>query len=98
MTEAEENRRRKSEEKQVKENEYRLRFLESCESLVRSILTVGIDHINILKVKELRVLLRYRFGTERLEGSQKKLELVEAADNLFRGEWEGLIQRVGEGG
>ena len=62
-TEVEENRRQKSEDKQVRENEDKLRGLESCEALVRSILTFGIDHINILKFKEIRVLLHYHFGS-----------------------------------
>ena len=57
MTEVEENRRQKSEEKQVRENEDRLRGLESCEAFVRSFLIIGMDHINKLKVKELWVLL-----------------------------------------
>ena len=56
-TEVEENRRRESEEKQVMENEDRLRGLESCEDFVHSILTFGMDHINNLKAKELQVLL-----------------------------------------
>ena len=66
--------------------------------MVRSVLTFGMDHINILKVKEIWVLLRYHFGSERLKGSPKKLKLVEAVDDLFRRDWEGLMQRVGGGG
>ena len=34
-------------------NEDKLRGLESCEALVRSVLTFGMDHINTLKFKEL---------------------------------------------
>ena len=56
------------------------------------------DHINNLKVKDLRVLLRYHFGSERLKGIPTKVELVEAVTDLFRREWEGLMQRVGGGG
>ena len=56
------------------------------------------DHINILKVKELRVILCYHFGLERLKGVPKKVELVEAVTDLFQGCWEGLMQRVGGGG
>ena len=56
------------------------------------------DHINNLKLKELRVLLCYHFGSKRLKEIPKKVELVEAVTNLSRREWEGLIQRVGEGG
>ena len=96
--ELEENRRQKYEEKQVTENDYKLRGFESCEALVRSVLTFGMDHINILKVKELRVLLRYQFGSDRLKGIPKKVELVEAVTDLFRRDWEGLMQRVGGGG
>ena len=36
------------------------------------------DHINNLKVKDLRVLLRHHFGSEKLKGSPNKVELVEA--------------------
>ena len=82
-TEAEKNRRQKSKEKQVRENEDKLRGLESCEALVCYVLTFGTDHINILKFKELWVLLRYQFGSERLKGSPKKVELVEAVTGLF---------------
>ena len=56
------------------------------------------DHINELKVKELRVLLRYHFGSESLKGIPNKVELVEAVTDLFRRDWEGIIQRVGVGG
>ena len=97
-TEDEKNRRRKSEEKQVRENEDKLRGLESCEALVSSVLTFGMDHINIIKVKELRLILRYHFGSERLKGSPKKMKLVEAVPGLFQRDWEGLMQRVGGGG
>ena len=41
------------------------------------------DHINKLKVKELRVLLRYYFESEGLKGIPKKVELVEAVTDLF---------------
>ena len=72
-TEVEENRRHKSEEKQVRENKDKLRGLESFEALVRYVLTFCMDHINTLKVKALRVLLRYHFGLERLKGAPNKV-------------------------
>ena len=56
------------------------------------------DHINILKVKEVWVILCYHFGSERLKGSPNKVELVEAVTDLFRRYWESLMQRVGGGG
>ena len=66
--------------------------------MVRSVLTFVMDHINTLKVKEIRVLLSYHFGSERLKGTPNKLELVEAVTGLFRRDWESLMQRVGGGG
>ena len=98
VTEVEENRRQKSEEKQVRENKNKLRGLERYEALVCSVLTFGMDHINTLKVKELRVLLRYHFGSERLKGTPKKVELVEAVTDLFQRDLESLMERVGGSG
>ena len=43
-----------------------------------SVLVFGMDHVNNLKLKDLRVLLRYHFGSEKLKGIPKKLEHVEA--------------------
>ena len=65
--------------------------------MVCSVLKFGIDHINKIKVKELQVILSYQFGLERLKGTPKKVELVEAVTDLFRRDWEGLMQRVGGG-
>ena len=41
------------------------------------------DHINNLKVKDLRVLLCYHFGSEKLKGRPKKVELVENVRYFF---------------
>ena len=57
-----------------------------------------VDHINDLKVKELRVLLHYHFGSERLKGTQKKVKLVEDVTDLFGRHLEIIMQRVGGGG
>ena len=59
--------------------------------MVHSVLKFGMDHINNLKVKELWVLLRCHFGSERLKGTPKKVELVEAVTDLFRRDWESLM-------
>ena len=56
------------------------------------------DCINNLKVKVLWVLLCYHFGSEILKGIPNKVELVEDVTDLFGGDWEVLIQRVGGGG
>ena len=55
--EVETNRKQKSEDKKVRDNEDKLRGLESCEALVCSVLIFDMDHITDLKVKELWVLL-----------------------------------------
>ena len=52
--------------------------IETSEVLVCSVLAFGMDHINKLKVKGLRVLLCYHVGLEKLKGIPKKMELVEA--------------------
>ena len=44
------------------------------------------------------MLLCYHFGSERFKGIPKKVELVQAVTDLFRGDWEGLMQRVGGSG
>ena len=98
VEEAEKNRRRKSEDNQVMENKERLKGIESCEALVHCVLTFGMDHINNHKVKDIWVLLLYHFGLERLKWRPKKVELVEDVTDLFQGDWEVLMQRVGGGG
>ena len=74
--EAEDNRKRKSEQEQMRDDDERLKSLETCEVLVCSVLKFGMDHINYLKWKDLRVLLCYHFGSEKLKGIPKKVELV----------------------
>ena len=56
----------------------RLKCIKACEVLVCSFLSFGMDHINNLTVKDIRVLLRCHFGSEKFKGIPKKLELVEA--------------------
>ena len=60
-----------------------MRGIESCEALDYFVLTFGMDHINNFKVKELRAILCYQFGLERLKGIPYKVELVEDVDDLF---------------
>ena len=64
-------------------NKYRFRGIEICEALVCSVLTFGMNHINNLKVKELRVIICCHFGLERLKRSPKKVELMEDVTGLF---------------
>ena len=66
--EVEDHEKKKSEHKQLMDYYERLEGLETCEVLVCSVLAFGMDHINNLKVKDLRVLLRYHFGSEILKG------------------------------
>ena len=55
-------------------------------------------HINKTRFKEILVFLFYHFGSERLKGIRKKVELVEAVTGIFQGEWEGIMDRVELGG
>ena len=56
------------------------------------------DYTKNLKVKDLKVLLCYYFGSEKMNGSPKRVELVETITGLFRKDREGLLQREGVGG
>ena len=59
------------------------KVLETFEVLVCSVLSFVMDHINNLRLKELRGLLRYHFWSKRLKGSPKKVELVEAVTEFL---------------
>ena len=54
------------------------------------------DHINNLKLKYIRILLCYHFGSEKLKGGPKKVELMEAVRYIFRKYWYGIVQRWGD--
>ena len=55
------------------------------------------DHINNLKVKDLMVILCYKFGSEKLKGIPKKLKLVGAVKYCFIKYWEVILQIWGCG-
>ena len=59
----------------MSEDDERLKGLDTCKILVWYILSFGIDHINTLKVKEIRVLFQYHFGSEKLKGVPNKVDL-----------------------
>ena len=67
----------------MRDDDQRLKVLETCAALVRSVLAFGMDHINSLKVKDIRVILRCHFGSEKLKGGPRKVELVEAVKYFF---------------
>ena len=52
-------------------------------------------YINKLKVKELRVMLRYHFGLEKLKGSPKKVDILEAVTDFFIKDWEDIVRKGG---
>ena len=60
---AEDNEKNKSEQKQMRGDYDRLKGLDTCIVLVCLVLVFVMDHINNLKVKDIRVLLRYHFGS-----------------------------------
>ena len=92
MTEAEYQRREKYEQKQMRYDNERLKVLETCKFLVCSDLIFGMDHINVLKVKYLRVLLCYHYGSVKLKGIPKKVGLVGAVEYIFRKDWDNIVQ------
>ena len=81
--EAEDQTKKKSEQKQMRDDDERLKVIETCEVLVRSVLAFGTDHINNPKVNDLRVLLCYHLEPKKFNGIPKKVELVEAFTDLF---------------
>ena len=78
--EAEDRRKKKSEQKQMRYSEKRLKVIGNCGVLVCSVLAFDMDHINNLKLKGVRVLHCYHFGSENLKGSPNKVGLVEAVE------------------
>ena len=75
---------RKSEQKQRGEYEERSGGLQTCEFLIDSILEFVVNHINILKLKDIRVLLCYHFISKNLKGVPNKLNTVESIIRVFR--------------
>ena len=82
VMEAEDQRKNKYEQKQMRDDGERFKVLETCEVSFFSFLAYGMDHINNLKVKDLRVLICYHFGSENLKGIPKKVELVESVKDF----------------
>ena len=82
-TEEDYQRKKKSEQKQMRDDDERLKGIETCEVLVRSDLAFGMDHINNLEVKDLRVIICYHSGSENLKGSPKKVELMGDVKYIF---------------
>ena len=95
--EEEDQRKKKYEQKEMRDNYKRLKVLETYEVLVCSVLVFSMDHINNLKVKDLRVIIRYHSGSENLKGIPKKLKLVGAVKYIFIKDWVGLVQIWGSG-
>ena len=81
--EAEDHRKNKSEHNHMRDNKERLKFLETCEVLVHSVFVFGMDHINKLKVKDLRFFPFYHFGSGNLKRIPNKVELVGAVKHFF---------------
>ena len=68
----------------MRDDDETLKGLEDFEVLVLSVLSFGMDHINNLKVKDLRVILCYYFGSENFKGCPKKVELVGAGGGIVQ--------------
>ena len=65
------------------EDDERLKGVETCAVFFGSVLAFGMDHINILKVKELRVMLWYHLGSGKLKVITNKVELVEGVTDFL---------------
>ena len=61
--------------------------IETFEFLVHSVLAFGIYHINNLKLKEIRVMICYHFGSEKLKAIPNKVELLEAVTEFLQKDW-----------
>ena len=61
-TDAEDHSKNKYEQKHRRDYVKRLKYLDNCEDLFFLVWEFVIDHINKIKVKELRVFLQNRFG------------------------------------
>ena len=75
----------------------KLKGLVTCEVLVCSVLAFGMDHINNLNVKDLRVLLHYHFRSEKLKGNPKKWNLWRLLPIVLESNGR-VLHGVGEGG
>ena len=82
-TEAKDQRKKKSEHKHMRDDDEWLKYIDTCNFLINSVLAFGMDHINNLKLKDLGVLLCYHFGPEKFKGIPKKVELVGAVKYFF---------------
>ena len=71
--EAKDEMEKKYGKEHIRDDNYRLKGLDTCKVLVCSVFTSVMDHINDLKEKGLRVLLCYHFGSEKLKGVPKKV-------------------------
>ena len=67
----------------MREDDIRLKGLETCEFLVHLVFAFGMDYFNNLKGKDLRFLTLYHFGSEKLKVSPNKVELGEAVTGFF---------------
>ena len=78
VMDAKDQRKKKSEQKDMRNYDGRLKVLDTCEILVISVLAFGMYRINNLKVTYLRVILHYHFGSEKFNNIPNKVELLEA--------------------
>ena len=77
VMEAEDQRKNKPEQNQRRYDDDRSEVILTCGVLVHLVLEFGMYLIKKPKVKDLRVLIHYHFGSEKLKGRPKKLGLVE---------------------
>ena len=81
----------------MRDDDKRLKCIDTFEVLVRLVLAFVMDHINNLKVKDLRVLTPYKLGSENLKGIPKKMGLVEAVKYILESIGTVLCRSGGDG-
>ena len=87
------NNKNKYEHNHRRQDQQRSEGIHTCKVWVCLILAFGVDHTKNPKVQDIKVLIRYYFGSEKLKGRPNKIELSEAVTELFIKHREGLVQR-----
>ena len=98
MTESENQRKNKAVHNRMREEKDRSEGIQTCTVLVHSVLAFDMDHTKNLKVKDLKVLLRYYFWSEKLKGIPNKLELMRSVTEFLERLGRVLCRGRGGGG
>ena len=76
-------RKNKAKQNKMMKDDKTSKCLHTWKFLVCQVFVFGMDHINNLKVKYFRVIILYRFRSEKLKGRSNKVELVEDSSDFY---------------